>query len=69
MVDFVLTKDVNHALNDDYLCLLVQFKESDKHFHEKKINWMPKDSEVLDMVRLMILVSPTFKNKINEVLK
>ena len=67
MVQFVLTKEVNHILNDNYACLLVQFGDDDKNYHHKKMNWMPRDQEVIDLVRIMRTISPTFREKLKEV--
>lgn len=65
----VITNDVTHKVNGDYVCVLVQFEDKDTHFFKDKMNWLPKDSEVLTLVKLMVLFSDTFKSEFNQFIK
>jgi hypothetical protein len=59
----VTSKVVSHHTNPDYNCLLVQFEPGDKHYHQFRKNWMPKDQEVFNIWKIMINLSPTLRNK------
>jgi len=59
----VTSKVASHHTNPDYNCLLVQFEPGDKHYHQFRKNWMPKDQEVFDIWKIMMNLSPTLRNK------
>jgi len=62
MVKIVITNKVmSHHTNNDYNCVLVQFEPGDSHFKPIRQNWMPKDSEVLELLEAMMNLSPTFR--------
>jgi len=65
-----ITKDVaRHRANERYQCLLVQFEETDTNFFVNEMNWMPRDDELMLIIRLLYCLSPTFKNKLRQFIK
>lgn len=50
----ILTKEVWHRTNPNYICMLVQFEDSDVHYFHQKKNWMPKESEICDIIKTMV---------------
>lgn len=64
----LFTKDVKHKLNKEYYVVLVQFEDTDEHYHHDKKNWIPKDEEVLSLVDMMMIRSPTFNKKMKMML-
>ena len=48
-----------HKKNPDYPCLLVQFEDSDEHYFHNKKNWMPKEPEVVDIIKRLLEVKPS----------
>ena len=58
----IVTKDVSHNTNPDYACLLVQFDGHDANFYTSKMNWMPKHSEILDILRAPTIPEGVFQS-------
>jgi hypothetical protein len=50
--------------NPDYLSVIIQFEETDEHFFNQKMNWMPKHNEIADYLRLIFMIEPREKQDI-----
>ena len=61
MVEIITTKDVKHRVNNDYPWVLIQFRKEDSHFHERKMNWLPKHHEIRDYLTAVIRAEPNHK--------
>lgn len=67
-----LTPNVkNHHTNQDYPTLRVRWSELDRNFDVdgEGPNWCPKDAEVLQLVNELLLVSPTFYERLAKVVR
>lgn len=72
-MDKIVTSKVNsHRFNQNYNCLLYEFV-NDPTFHTSidwsnqtilSLNWMPKESDVLEIVNDLMRISPTFSPQI-----
>jgi len=62
----ILTDKVAHKYNKDYLCLMVQFEDEDKHFFKLQKNWLPKSAEVFALHKLMSAVDPKYRQLLLE---
>lgn len=57
----------SHHTNQEYKCVIVSFEPTDTSFFSKE-DWMPKDDEVLAIVRAMIERSDTFEPKLRKLI-
>lgn len=65
-----ITKKVNsHRVNPDYPTLRVWWDSNDTNFmvDDAGANWCPRDKEMLELVQNLMLVSPTFFDKLARV--
>jgi hypothetical protein len=75
MVEWIVTKDVNrHKKNPSYNTIVGIWRlgatacDNFQPWHGKW-TWCPRDEEVVQLVDLMLIHSPTFKAKIREVIE
>lgn len=67
-----ITKNVaNHHTNREYPTLRVRWNNEDSNFmvDDEGPNWCPRDKEMLDIVFNMMLLSPTFNEKLSSMVK
>lgn len=62
----ILTDNVrNHKFNDSYKCVVVKFEPSvDAHFSVERLDWLPKDDEILALTRALFVYSPSFRREL-----
>jgi len=72
---FKITEKVDsHRINQKYRVLVVEFEPSDKNFRPRPLkqgilaDWIPTDEEALAIVKQMAKLSPTFREKMKEML-
>lgn len=64
---FIETKDCQtHRYRQDYVTLLCVWQGSENNFRPFGFtgNWQPRDDEVLELVRHMVKLSPTFRDSL-----
>lgn len=65
----------SHHTNPFYKCLIVEWLPEDLNFRlrpraeECLANWLPKDSEILELMVQMLRISPTFIKKLQGALE
>lgn len=64
----------SHHTNPLYRCLIAEFLPEDLHFRIRAkpgcvADWIPKDSEILELVLKMLELSPTFIDKLRRILE
>lgn len=65
----------SHHTNPFYRCLIVEWLSTDLNFRlrlgaaEHIADWLPKDSEILELVVQMLRISPTFIEKLQGALE
>lgn len=53
MTKVILTKELNVPFRNDFPSVMVVFDKDEPHFDAEKLNWLPKHSEIFDILRLM----------------
>jgi len=63
-----VTKNTDsHDVNPEYRCLVIDFEPSDYNFHASpQPNWMPTEEQILAIVQKLLEISPTFKEKVTD---
>ena len=59
MARIYITTKCWHHTNPDYPCLIVQFEKGDRHFFHEQGNWMPKEVEIVDIIKGMLRIKPS----------
>lgn len=64
----------NHHTNQGYNCLVVKFMSNDNNVRRRfdkdfvLFDWIPTDDEIILINKWLMNLSPTFKNKLCEVI-
>ncbi len=60
-----------HRVNKDYQTLLIVFDGSEDNTRPRGLrgNWQPKDGELLNVIKSMAMVSPTFAESLTRFVK
>lgn len=69
----VTEKVQSHHTNNGYKVVVVEFGEQDNNIRyyigKKLFDWVPTDEEILKLNKIMIDLSPTFKQKLECLIK
>lgn len=65
----IRSEGVTHRHDRNYPCVLVQFEPGDSHYHPEKANWMPRNQEIINLIRVLCKINPLFRGKLLQELR